>query len=147
MAIRNRFKQGSGAYVCRICARRTRATGRNDNEHTGLCAECYELAGIENAFLDGHGTDNDIACAREYKRDLEKHGVTEVEKLFDDIPWGNASNAQNAELVQAFLDVKKYTQDAESALTRNDEAAARQALTRADAYLQFLRRELRERVK
>lgn len=58
-----------GTYVCRLCERRTRATGRGDNDNVRLCAECYELAGIENAFLDGQGNE---ALAREAKHLLEE---------------------------------------------------------------------------
>lgn len=48
----NRFTKGSAVYTCRCCGRRTRQTGRGDNENTGLCAECYDLAGEENALSD-----------------------------------------------------------------------------------------------
>ena len=41
-----------GVYVCRICKRNTRATGRGDSTLSLLCAECYDLVGIENAFSD-----------------------------------------------------------------------------------------------
>ncbi len=41
-----------GAYKCDCCKRATRATGRGDNEHVGLCAECYDLYGEENHLAD-----------------------------------------------------------------------------------------------
>jgi len=50
--VRNRFLQGTGCYQCEICGRSTRSTGRGDNEHVGLCSECYDLAGIENSIAD-----------------------------------------------------------------------------------------------
>jgi hypothetical protein len=50
--VTNRFTRGTGAYKCRICGRLTRDTGRGDNTHVGLCAECYELAGEENHLSD-----------------------------------------------------------------------------------------------
>lgn len=53
----NRFAKGSGAYECRCCSRKTRSTGRGDNENCGLCAECYDLAGIENEISD-NGIEN-----------------------------------------------------------------------------------------
>jgi len=53
----NRFARGSGVYTCGCCGRSTRATGRGDNEHVGLCAECYDLAGYSNAVSD-HGADD-----------------------------------------------------------------------------------------
>lgn len=51
--VTNRFEKGSGAYKCRCCGRQTRSTGRGDNEFLNLCAECYDLGGLENALLDG----------------------------------------------------------------------------------------------
>lgn len=48
----NRFTKGSAVYTCGCCDRRTRQTGRGDNEHVGLCAECYDLAGEENTLSD-----------------------------------------------------------------------------------------------
>ncbi len=48
----NRFVKGSAIYTCRICERRTRQTGRGDNELVGLCGECYDLAGEENHLSD-----------------------------------------------------------------------------------------------
>lgn len=53
MLTTNRFARGSGVYACRVCKRNTRSTGRGDNEHVRLCAECFDLSGIENAVLDG----------------------------------------------------------------------------------------------
>lgn len=57
----NRFQRGSGCYTCSNCKRQTRATGGNDNEHVGLCAECYELAGIENEIADRGQTPERLA--------------------------------------------------------------------------------------
>lgn len=54
----SRFQKGSGCYTCRSCGKRTRSTGRGDNEHVGLCAACYDDAGDENAHNDaGHEGD------------------------------------------------------------------------------------------
>jgi hypothetical protein len=53
----NRFAKFSGVYVCRCCGRKTRSTGRGDNENCQLCAECYDLAGIENEISD-NGIEN-----------------------------------------------------------------------------------------
>lgn len=47
-----RFARGSAVYACRCCKRNTRATGRGDNEHILLCAECYDLGGEENHLSD-----------------------------------------------------------------------------------------------
>lgn len=48
----NRFQKGTGAYVCTCCKRTTRSTGRGDNEHAGVCAECFDLQGEENSLSD-----------------------------------------------------------------------------------------------
>lgn len=47
----NRFARSSGVYVCRVCKHRTRDAG--EGASTGLCAHCFELAGIQNAYADG----------------------------------------------------------------------------------------------
>lgn len=48
----SRFARGSGVYKCRCCERMTRATGRGDNEHVHLCADCFDLAGEDNHLSD-----------------------------------------------------------------------------------------------
>jgi hypothetical protein len=48
---KNRFGTG-GCYTCRDCKRATRSTGRGDNEHAGLCAECYDRNCLENEMSD-----------------------------------------------------------------------------------------------
>jgi hypothetical protein len=45
-----RFAKGSGCFTCAGCKRQTRSTG--DNGYSGLCPECYEIAGQENALSD-----------------------------------------------------------------------------------------------
>ena len=52
----NRFQPGSGCYTCSECGKRTRSTGRGDNENVGLCAPCYDRAGDQNSFWDGDMT-------------------------------------------------------------------------------------------
>lgn len=53
----SKFQKGSGCYKCKCCGRKTRATGNNDNEHVGLCLECYEMGGIDNMISDGNFED------------------------------------------------------------------------------------------
>ena len=50
---KNRFQKGSGCFECRSCHKKTRATGRGDNENIGLCERCFDMAGDENSVLDG----------------------------------------------------------------------------------------------
>lgn len=52
----SRFATGSGVFACRCCTRKTRATGRGDNEGVALCGECYDLAGEDNHYNDHGGT-------------------------------------------------------------------------------------------
>ncbi len=56
MTSRSRFQKGSGCYTCKNCKKQTRSTGRGDNEHCSLCERCYDMAGDENAILDGDMT-------------------------------------------------------------------------------------------
>lgn len=70
----NGFKKGSGAYKCGCCGRMTRATGRNDNENIGLCAECYDLGGIENEISDYGSTPALEAEAAELKAAIVAKG-------------------------------------------------------------------------
>ncbi len=46
---KNGFIKASGVYTCQVCGKRTRATGRGDNEHVGLCADCYVRCMDENS--------------------------------------------------------------------------------------------------
>lgn len=52
MRVTNRFAKGSAVYSCRCCKRLTRSTGRGDNEHVLLCADCFDLGGEENHLSD-----------------------------------------------------------------------------------------------
>ena len=47
----NRFGTG-GCYECRSCGRKTRSTGRGDNENMELCVECCEYHAAQNAIWD-----------------------------------------------------------------------------------------------
>jgi len=57
----SRFQKFSGCYRCQSCKRKTRATGRGDNENNNLCAECYDMAGIENEISDCGSTPERVA--------------------------------------------------------------------------------------
>ena len=48
-----RFAKGSAVYVCEACGKKTRATGRGDNENVNLCAKCYDEIVEENGHNDG----------------------------------------------------------------------------------------------
>lgn len=54
----NQFLRGQSVYTCRCCSRQTRQTGRGDNDGIELCAECYDLSGWENQFMDGRQPDD-----------------------------------------------------------------------------------------
>jgi len=67
---RARFQRGSGCYTCNVCGRKTRSTGRGDNEDVKLCVECYEVAGIENQIADKsfYGDQTEESCIAEIER-------------------------------------------------------------------------------
>ena len=48
----NRFQRGTGCYTCASCGKKTRSTGRGDNENVGMCAHCYDRAEDENGLSD-----------------------------------------------------------------------------------------------
>ena len=62
--IANRFGTG-GCYECRCCGRKTRDTGRGDNENCQLCVECFELSGVENSISD-NGESAELLAELEY---------------------------------------------------------------------------------
>lgn len=49
------FTKYVGTYDCPVCKRKTRETDP-DAAGAGLCAQCYELGGIENSIHDGYET-------------------------------------------------------------------------------------------
>lgn len=54
----NRFARGSGCYTCSSCGKKTRSTGRGDNENCGVCVKCFDNGGLENQHSDeGHAGD------------------------------------------------------------------------------------------
>lgn len=78
MAYKN-FQRGTSTYLCYSCERRTRAVGDEINtvlNGTGLCADCFELAGLENAHFDGClTTASEIQNAyNAFKFVLDNHG-------------------------------------------------------------------------
>jgi hypothetical protein len=79
----SRFQKGSAVFVCGCCNRRTRATGRRDNENNGLCAQCYDLAGESNSLADT-GALYDAQWARQCLADLADKGIDTAE-LFPDV--------------------------------------------------------------
>lgn len=47
----NRFQRGHRpVFACATCGRSTRLAGQGNDE---LCAECWELAGLQNQVFDG----------------------------------------------------------------------------------------------
>lgn len=56
--VRNKFKAGSGCYVCKCCKHNTRDTG-GDGSGVGCCDLCFELAGEENSISDTGATYGD----------------------------------------------------------------------------------------
>lgn len=81
----NRFKQGSGVYVCRICNHQTRDTG-GDGASNGACDLCFDLAGEENHILDNGKTYDSDANARGMLKALDaRNGDESARRLFPDV--------------------------------------------------------------
>jgi hypothetical protein len=77
MALIKRFQRGGpGVYACRVCKRNTRDTGVTAIG-SELCAECYELAGLENAMLDGCLTEADYPEVKSLFETAIKRGGNE----------------------------------------------------------------------
>lgn len=82
-ASNSHFKKGSGVYECRCCGRRTRDShGEGD---ITLCAQCYELAGLENMMNDGYDADDYTNDARVYFAELTAKGVADVRSVFPEL--------------------------------------------------------------
>lgn len=76
----NRFAKGSGVYTCRCCERRTRDTG-GDGSSVGLCDQCYELSGYENAIEDGNDSElskRSMQTIIDYVREVYARGGNRV---------------------------------------------------------------------
>jgi hypothetical protein len=63
---------GRSTYICGLCSKRTRDTGR-DEASVDLCAFCYQEAGLENSLSDGNITEAQFnvriaALKKQYKR-------------------------------------------------------------------------------
>jgi hypothetical protein len=48
----NRFRAGSGYYVCKVCHKGTRETGEGESS-VRMCRLCYFKSGWENSLSDG----------------------------------------------------------------------------------------------
>jgi len=55
----NRFRQFAGVYSCGACGRKTRGSG--DSVSCKLCAECYEIGGLENDLSDHQHSPEEVA--------------------------------------------------------------------------------------
>lgn len=70
----DRFSKGSGCYPCRCCGRKTRSTGRGDNENLELCSQCYDLTGIENSISDNGSTPELETAAKNLREEIRALG-------------------------------------------------------------------------
>lgn len=80
----DRFNRGSSTYLCDVCGRRTRYTG-NQSVGSKLCADCWDLAGLENEVSDGYRTlDETKAMVAPMVAALKAKGgdIAEWEKTF-----------------------------------------------------------------
>jgi len=59
----SKFQKGHRpVFTCATCGRSTRLAGQGNDE---MCAECWELAGLENSVLDGAPI-AEVASERDY---------------------------------------------------------------------------------
>ncbi len=73
------FTKGSGAYACRSCERNTRDDGNGDSVGTGLCTQCFDLAGIQNAMQDGEAlTEADRSTIAAHTATISERGGKDV---------------------------------------------------------------------
>lgn len=75
-ASNSKFKVGSGVYKCRCCGINTRETGSGESETT-LCADCYELCGMDNFCNDNGQTPEQAGYVAEVARcvaNIERKG-------------------------------------------------------------------------
>ena len=84
----SRFQRGSGVYVCRVCERRTRATGVQALG-SELCPQCWDLAGWDNSVNDGNSTLDEVMAERDrLLREAIKGGGSEAKiKAAFDFLW------------------------------------------------------------
>jgi hypothetical protein len=73
MAQMTRFTAGTGCYTCRVCGRKTRATDR-DAAARRQCAQCWDLAGLENEQLDGRIDAQGLATIDALRADIVRLG-------------------------------------------------------------------------
>jgi hypothetical protein len=67
----SRFQRGSGVFTCTCCGGRTRDTGVQ-SIGSELCADCYELAGMDNACNDNRTTPEQEGYTKEIEQRLAK---------------------------------------------------------------------------
>lgn len=80
MSDNRRFQVGSGVYTCYRCTRQTRDTGKGEAQFD-LCADCFEIEGMENQHSDDDH-DGDLADCEECKRQMTPSGRHKLENEF-----------------------------------------------------------------
>lgn len=90
---KSKFAKGQSTFTCRCCKRLTRDTGGEGGVE--LCAQCYELAGLENELSD-YGVSKDLVqSAVVYFEQLMEKGIKAdtLEAQFKDL-WTAAYAAK-----------------------------------------------------
>jgi hypothetical protein len=80
MAVR-KFRRGETTYTCYSCGKLTRNTG--DEGQTGLCLDCFNLAGIDNHLSD-NGAESMVENCGDEARAIFAHRP-ELVPLFKDV--------------------------------------------------------------
>ncbi len=110
---------GKGVFRCGCCGRDTRETNP-DHGALDLCAECYELAGIENTFSDHGSKPEQVDPYRQTVRRL----VARVERL-------GGSTAVWRELL-AIVNTEAEPEQKEMQMKKTTKARTKKGLSAAD---------------
>lgn len=82
----NRFRPGRSVFRCAICGRSCREAGQSTDSE--CCAECYELAGIQNGLWDGVYGPGEMRAERDryFKRCVARGGDADrIKAQFGDL--------------------------------------------------------------
>lgn len=125
------FNHNSATYSCGCCQRRTRETGLGEAA-LDLCAFCYEIAGLENSYADGH------INAAEYNVRLDGFSKTygktrsscpNCSRKLDETP---ANVVGKISLISGLADRRVAANKYLPARTKSERAAARRAAKKGE---------------
>lgn len=116
---KSRFQKGSGCYTCKACGKQTRSTGRGDNEHVGLCADCYDRCSDFNSVSDGQMTVEQFEAAWG-KGSYAKEGGEEQPK--QEVAFDGKEELMAAANAAGYFNIHIYQKDGSYHITDKHEA-------------------------